>query len=294
MIPFVKMHGLGNDFVFLDALGPSGRDVGTGEDLPALARAMCDRRLGIGADQLLRIEPPTDAARVAGAALRMRVWNADGGTSEMCGNGIRCAVKLAIERGHVAARDGAVIVETGAGLLRCEPHVGAGGAIDRVTVEMGSPRFGPEAVGAVASRLRPGARSEEWGVGEVEGALVSVGNPHLVVFTTQALEGVDLARIGPLLERDPAFPARINAHFVRVVEPGLAVVRTWERGAGMTSACGTGACAALAAGVRTGRLARDCVVRLPGGDLRVRWDERTDRLHKTGPATLVFTGEWPS
>lgn len=287
------MHGLGNDFVVLDALAPEGGAIARRDDFASLARAMCDRRLGVGADQLLLLDAPTEAASRAGAAFRMRVWNADGSASEMCGNGIRCVVRLTIERGRVQAREAAVIVETGAGLLPCRPRCGAGGRVESVTVEMGEPTFGPEATRAAPGRLRPGSREHEWRVGEVEGALVSVGNPHLVVFLGASVAAVDLASLGPRLERDAAFPQRINVQIVNAIEPSLAVVRTWERGAGLTSACGTGACAVIAAGVLTGRLAREATIRLPGGDLSLSWDERSNRLLMTGPATLVYEGVWP-
>lgn len=274
---FTKAHGLGNDFVILDALQDPSILV---RDLHAFARAACDRRAGIGADQLLTIEPPTRTT----AAVRMRVFNADGSEAEMCGNGIRCVARL------FASRDAGFavfVVETRGGLYRCEAlHDGS------VRVGMGAPRFGAEAAG-----LAPGAASRLTGEpASVElhgrrGVLVSVGNPHFVAFLDAPPEARMVERDGPLIERHEAFPLGVNAQFAFVESRDRVVLSTWERGAGMTSACGTGACATFAAGHAMGILGDAATVRLPGGELHFARTPEGE-VQMTGPATIVFEGEW--
>lgn len=253
MIPFVKMQGLGNDFVVLDALRG---------DLPAfdpaLVPTLCDRRRGVGGDGALLVERGTDAP------FRMRMWNPDGSESEMCGNGLRCAAALLRDRGYA---EGAVVdIETGAGVLRASFEA------ERVTIDMG------------VARLLPGGSEAGFGV--------SMGNPHLVVFVDD-VDAIDLASEGPRLEAHPDFPQRTNVHFVQILSPGEARVRVWERGAGATLACGTGACAVAVAGVETRRLARRATIHLPGGSLRIEvGDDR--RVTMTGPAETVFEGSFGS
>lgn len=295
------MHGLGNDYVFLDAVAePVLLDVG---DLPGLARRVSDRRFGVGSDGLIMIAPPTEAARAAGAGLRMRIWNTDGSEAEMCGNGLRCAVKMAAERGEVILRGDSVLVETGSGLLRARVGWGPGlehSRVDSVSVDLPAPRFNAGAVEGAESLLPAAGRavSGPFGeivprrVGEWEAVLVSVGNPHMVVFLEEPIEGVDLARIGPAMERHAAFPKRINVQVVNVTARDRARMRSWERGAGLTMACGTGACAVLAAGHATGRLGPHAALELPGGSLFVEWDESERALRKTGPAAYVSEGDW--
>jgi len=290
-IPFVKMHGLGNDYVFLDAVAEPA--LARRDDLPALARAMSARRRGVGADGLIIVSRPSEPGREADAAVRMRIFNADGSDGGMCGNGARCAVKLAIERGYATvAAD--VRIETEAGVLIASAERDPHGRVTSATVDMGAPSFDPESLPADTSRLeRAGDDPPRWRVGPVEGVLVSVGNPHVVAFFNDSIESVDLARIGPEVERHPAFPQRVNLQLAHVVDRSRALVRTWERGAGATAACGTGACAVLAAGVRLDMLDRVATITLPGGDLFVRWDEATGRISQSGPTTEVFRGEWP-
>ena len=259
-IPFVKMQGLGNDFVVLDAL----RDAPP-LDLAGFARLACDRRRGVGGDGLLLLEKGSDAP------FRMRMWNPDGSESEMCGNGLRCAAALLRERGYA---DGSVDIETGAGTLRA---VFEG---EDVAVDMGIARLTRGEIGMVGP---PDEIPEGLG-----GVAVSMGNPHLVLFVEDA-DAVDLAYEGGRLERHPAFPQRTNVHFVQILGPDEARVRVWERGAGATLACGTGACAVAVAGVQTGRLARRSTVRLPGGPLTIDVAEDL-RVTMTGPAETVFEG----
>ena len=268
MIPFVKAQGLGNDFVVLDAL----RDR-LPESPAVFARAVCDRRRGVGGDGLLILE------KGQGAPFRMRMWNPDGSESEMCGNGLRCAAAILLARGYASAEG--VEIETGAGVLRADFREGG------IAVAMGVARLTRGEIGML------GPPEETFVEREIEGYVgtaVSMGNPHLVVFVPD-VESIDLGREGRALERHPLFPARTNVHFVQVLGPEEARVRIWERGAGATLACGTGACAVAVAGVLTGRLAPRSTVRLPGGALALEVAEDR-RVTMTGPAEIVFEGEW--
>lgn len=273
--PFIKMHGAGNDFVVVDSLRRR-RAVS-----PALARRLCDRRFGVGADQVLVLEPSRKAD------FRMRVLNADGSEVEMCGNGIRCAALYARARGYVK-KDG-MAVETLAGLIRPERRG------KDVRVDMGEPvldaaKIPTRAKGRVIdkplSSLKIGDRRSA--IANLFFTCVSMGNPHAVIFVP------DLSRTpaegwGPLIENHPFFPRRVNVEFVQVTAPDAARVRVWERGAGLTLACGTGACAVLVAGVLTGRLRRAAALSLPGGTLRVEWPA-DNRVYLTGPAEFVHEG----
>lgn len=293
---FVKMHGIGNDYLYLDAV----TDVAIEHrpDLPDLARAMSDRHRGVGSDGIILVCRPRGDAHV-----RMRMFNADGSESEMCGNGVRCVAKFAHDRLRV--RDNPMRVETGRGVLAIGYETESG-RLASATVDMGEPILDLPKIPVREDRVSPaprghefrievGAKKEAW-----TAAFVSMGNPHAVFFDDEnpgiRLDGpdrLDLPRIGPLIERHPAFPNRVNAHFVAVRSPREADMRTWERGAGATLACGTGACAVCVAGVRTGRLERDVLLHLPGGDLRIRWDEGSHHVLMTGPAEDVCEGEWP-
>lgn len=294
---FVKMHGIGNDYVYLDAVTDDG--VERRSDLPALARAMSDRHRGIGGDGLILVCRPRGDAHV-----RMRMFNADGSESEMCGNGVRCVAKFAHDRFGVRAHP--MLVETGSGVLSIRYQT-AGDRLVSATVDMGEPIFDLARIPVREDRLEWKGLKNHYGLtaGEAKddawvGAFVSMGNPHALFFDDEnprirleGLERLDLPRIGPRIEHHPAFPNRVNAHFVVVRTPREAHMRTWERGAGATLACGTGACAVCVAGVRTGRLERNVLLHLPGGDLSIRWDEATNHVFMTGPAADGFEGEWP-
>ncbi|MDI3299205.1 MAG: diaminopimelate epimerase [Bacillota bacterium] len=274
---FVKMHGLGNDYVFVDAIlggtAPACEPELAGwpeERLRRLAAAVADRHRGVGGDGLILM------LRGEAAPFRMRIFNADGSEGEMCGNGIRCVAKYLFDEGY--AREAAFVVETRAGLIRTE--VGEGDRRSRqVRVDMGPPRAIEEARELEAAgrrwRYRP----------------VSMGNPHAVVFVDDP-GAVDLSRVGPAIERHPAFPGRTNVEFVRVDAPDRLTVRVWERGSGATLACGTGACASAVAAAHEGRAGRRLAVDLPGGRLEVEWAE-DGRVWMTGPAEEVFRGEYP-
>jgi diaminopimelate epimerase len=275
-IPFVKMHGTGNDFVVFDA---TRRPVRLGA---ADTRLLADRRFGVGADQILILEPSRKAD------FRMRIVNADGSEVEMCGNGIRCAALFARERG--IARGPAMTVETLAGIMR--PVIGRG----EVRVDMGEPVLDAERVPVRAKGRvidEPLTRLRIDGPAALQGlrfTCVSMGNPHAVTFVRD-LDRTPVEAWGPRIENHPFFPRRVNAEFVQVTGPRTARVRVWERGAGLTLACGTGACAVAVAGVLTGRLRRSVTLTLPGGDLRVEW-AADGRVYLTGPAAFVYDGIW--
>ncbi len=270
------MHGIGNDFVLIDAI----REPAPGRDLAALARRICDRKYGVGSDGLIVLEYGT------AEAFRMVVLNPDGSESEMCGNGIRCLAKFLREHGHSAAER--VPIETGAGVLTVEVQPDGW-----VRVDMGEARFERRHL-EIAGEPDSTLVDEPFQVGNVmlKGTAVSMGNPHLVVVVDD-LASVPLESWGSSLERSPVFPNRVNVHFVEVVDRTHLLQRTWERGAGATLACGTGACAAAAALSRLGLSERSVRVRLPGGELRIEWAD-SGRVFMSGPAETAFSGEWPA
>jgi diaminopimelate epimerase len=271
---FAKLHGTANDFVYVDA-----RE-GFPGDPAALAPRLCDRRRGIGADGLILVRPPSSGD----AHIRMIIYNADGSRPEMCGNGIRGLAKFVHDRGIVHADP--LRVETDAGVKTLHTEV-VDGRVRRVTVDMGVPVWDGPAIPVAAEGpvidqpLEVAGR--EWRV-----TCVSMGNPHCVVFVDDPA-ALPLAEIGPRFEHHPFFPRRVNTEFVRVAGPARLEMRVWERGAGETMACGTGACAAAVASARTGRTGREVVVALPGGELEIDWRE-DDRVLMTGDAVEVFEG----
>jgi diaminopimelate epimerase len=295
---FVKMHGIGNDYIYIDAFTDAA--VERAADWPRLAPQMSDRHTGVGADGLILVCRPRGEGDV-----RMRMFNADGSESEMCGNGVRCVAKFAYDRLGVTARP--MAVETGRGVLAIDYTV-EDGALSQATVDMGEPILDlpqiPVDAAGLATPRGPGAHDCRIEV-EVAGAArilaftpVSMGNPHAVFFAdanellfAPGLEKLELDRIGPAIERHRAFPRRVNAHFVTAPSPRELTMRTWERGAGETLACGTGACAVLVAAALTGRAGRDALLHFRGGDLRIQWRDDNHVL-KTGPATEVFEGTW--
>jgi diaminopimelate epimerase len=271
---FVKMHGLGNDFVVVKAIGVPNR---VGE----LAQLVCDRHLGVGADGLVFMLPS------AKADLRMRVFNPDGSEAEMCGNAIRCVAKYAYEDGF--QRKTKLRVETGAGILIPRLRI-KDGKVTEVEVDMGEPVLER---GLIPVTGPPGKVLDE--PVTVDGdtfriTAVSFGNPHCVIFLPD-FEQLKLDVIGPKIEKHPVFPKRTNVEFVQVVDKGAIRVRVWERGAGPTLACGTGACASAVAAFLNGLTGRKVKVSLPGGDLSIFWDD-DNHVYMTGPATEVFRGEW--
>jgi diaminopimelate epimerase len=290
---FSKYHGTRNDFVLLG--DPDGL-IGL---TPELIVAACDRRSGVGADGLIRVVTGAAAASrglagpdAARADFFMDHYNADGLPAEMCGNGIRCLAKFAYDRGLTDRDHLDVMARAGMKHLTLDVQEGR---VERVTVDMGRPELD-------AHRIPIGAGAGSRFVGEpfvVEGrtwtaTAVSMGNPHIVLFAEEAdvLEGIDLERLGPQIEGRPEFPNRTNVEFVKVVDDSTIHMRVWERGVGLTAACGTGACAALVACSLAGRTGRSADVVVPGGTLAIAWGE-DDHVLMTGPATWVFDGELP-
>lgn len=276
-LTFTKMHGIGNDYVYVNLFADSL----PGEPA-ALATLLSDRHFGVGSDGLILIMP-SDRADA-----RMRMFNADGSESEMCGNGVRCVAKYVYDHG-IATKD-RVTIETGRGVLTLDLEVENGKA-KRVRVDMGPPILESAAIPTTL----PGDPPVDVPI-VVEGTsypvtVVSMGNPHAVIYVDD-VANFPLERIGPIFEHHPAFPRRVNAHFVQVLGPNEVIMRTWERGSGITLACGTGACAVCVAGVLTGKTGATLLAHLPGGDLDLAWQGGGASVFMTGPATEVFTGEW--
>jgi diaminopimelate epimerase len=270
---FTKMQGLGNDFVVLDGIAQH-------VDLaPAQLKRLADRRYGVGCDQILVVEKPTRPD----VDFRYRIWNADGVEVEQCGNGARCFVQFVRQRGLTDKER--IRVETAGGVI--VPEIVEGGL---VAVDMGVPRFAPNDIpftGEGDALVRP----LDIGGNTVQVTLVSMGNPHAV----QVVDDVDRAPVteeGPRIERDPRFPKRVNVGYMQVVDRANIRLRVWERGAGETPACGTGACAAVVAGIRRGLLDSVVSVETRGGRLRVAWPGPGAVVTMTGPAETVFEGEW--
>ncbi len=293
VIPFTKMHGIGNDYVYLDAITHPEVLVPR-QSLPELARRMADRHTGIGSDGLIIIAHPTpDADLTPGSAVRMQMFNADGSEGEMCGNGIRCVCKYAIDHGLVTnqnTEDQSLQVETAAGILdltyTLEPQTGK---VDTVTVDMGEPILELSEIGINPLQI---AAADEL----QDAIFVSMGNPHVILWvdTEEELAELELEKAGARIENHPAFINRINAHYVTIIANSEMRMRTWERGSGITLACGTGAAAVCAAGVLSRKTARQVLIHLPGGDLHLNWDQQTNHIQMTGSATEVFAGEWPT
>lgn len=263
-VSFSKMHGLGNDFVVLDARGERLPPM-----TPRLAAALADRRTGIGCDQVIVLEQ-SDVAD-----FRMRIFNSDGGEVEACGNASRAVALL-----HGAEAS----VETAGGIIRVRPSNGG------ASVDMGVPRFGWDEI-PLAYAMDTLAMPVGWDTLE-NPAAVNVGNPH-VVFFVEDCDAVPLERLGPVVERDPLFPKRVNVNVATVESPRRIRLRVWERGAGLTRACGTGACATAVTAMRRGLVEREVEVQLPGGVLTIVWGE-DGRITMTGPAAEAFRGsfEW--
>lgn len=277
---FTKMHGLGNDYVYISLFDQSVQDA------PALARAISDRHRGVGSDGLILLAP-SDGPE---AHLRMEMYNADGSRAQMCGNGIRCVAKLAYERGLV--RCNPLRVATDAGVLTLDLTLDAAGRVSAVRVDMGEPILEPARIPVALAGERVVNVALPLGEQTLNMTCISMGNPHAVFFT-EALVRVPLREWGPKIERHPLFPQRINVHFVQVLDRGHLKMASWERGSGATQACGTGASAVCVAGVLSGLTDRRIVATLPGGDLELEWDRATNHVYMTGPATEIFTGVWP-
>ncbi|WP_026961196.1 diaminopimelate epimerase [Alicyclobacillus herbarius] len=278
---FTKMHALGNNYIYVDAFQEPLKD----SELPMLARAVSDVRRGIGSDGLIVIGPSQTAA------VRMRIFNADGSEAETCGNGLRCVAKYVYEHGYTDSEEFPIEVKTGVVWAAVHRSVGR---VERVTIDMGEASFGASAVGftGITDAEDPYRGRVQTPAGEFVGSFVSMGNPHFVIRCADAT-AAPVAEAGPYIERHPDFPQRINVEFVSPRGRDELDFRVWERGSGITYACGTGACASVAAGVREGWLASCVRVHLLGGDLDI--EVQDGRVWMTGEAVEVMSGEfvWP-
>jgi diaminopimelate epimerase len=275
---FTKMQGIGNDYVYVNCFAePIPKD-------PAkIAIRIADRHFGVGGDGLILICPSDQ-----GADAWMRMFNADGSESEMCGNGLRCVAKYVYDHGIKKSEQ--LRLQTGRGILTVDLEVKNGKA-ERVRVNMGPPILAAEKIPTKLAGSPPvNARLDVEGK-SFDVTSVSMGNPHCVVFVPEATDALVLG-VGPHIEKSPMFPKRVNVEFVEVISPREVRQRTWERGSGETLACGTGASAVCVAGVLTGRTERKIVNHLLGGDLELEWNEKDGCVYKTGPAVEVFAGEW--
>lgn len=275
---FVKMHGLGNDFVFIE--DKTGQD----KDYTALARAMCNRHTGIGADGLIVIVD----SRVAD--VRMRIINSDGSEAEMCGNGIRCFAKYVYDNGIIEKKR--FTVETPAGIMEPEITVGEDNKAELITINMGRPSFNRSEIpmeGTDARVLNEDlcVDSENWKI-----TSLLMGVPHTVTYVDD-VDSVDIEKIGPLFEKHEAFPKHTNINFAQQMDDRTVKVRTWERGAGATLACGTGSCSVAVASFLNGRTGREVDIQLPLGTLHIEYREEDGNVYMTGPAAVSFTGTWP-
>lgn len=273
---FTKMHGLGNDYIYVNCLQETVKD-------PAkLAVKLSDRHFGVGGDGLILIKPSEKAD------FEMDMYNADGSRGMMCGNGIRCVAKYVYDKGLTDKTS--ISIDTQAGIKYLDLTIENNKAVF-MKVNMGSPSFQAERIPvnidakeAVASPLTVNGR-------EYQITCVSMGNPHCVTFLKEDVSELNLEEIGPFFENHKCFPDRINTEFVNVIDKKTLRMRVWERGSGETLACGTGACAVAVAAIRNGLADEEVTVHLLGGDLRIRWDREADLVYMTGPAEIVFDGE---
>ncbi|WP_432797209.1 diaminopimelate epimerase [Poriferisphaera sp. WC338] len=284
---FTKMHGIGNDYIYVNGFHQAVRDPA------ALAPIIADRHTGVGGDGLILLLPPDENTN---ADCVMRMFNADGSESEMCGNGIRCVCKLAHDSGVVT--NNPMTISTGAGVLTLNYSLDSQDKVHEVAVDMDEPILDPTHVPADVDHMTATDKPHTFVIDLPETnesfivTLVSMGNPHATIFVPD-VHAIDLNQLGPLLEHHPAFPNRMNIHFVQHHSRTEVTMRTWERGSGITLACGTGASAVCISGALTERNDRKILAHLPGGDLTLDW-QQNNHLIMTGTATEVFTGSWPS
>lgn len=271
------MQGAGNDYIYLNGFEPLPADLGK------LSRQMSDRHFGVGSDGLVVIMPSDSCD------FRMRMFNSDGTEAEMCGNASRCVGKYVYDKGLTSKKE--LTLETLAGVKHLILHT-QDGAVTRVTVDMGEPILPASDIPVNLSLDKVVSYPLEIENHTFAITCVSMGNPHAVIFLDE-MDRYDLHHIGALIEHHPLFPRRTNVEFVEVKSPQELRMRVWERGAGETLACGTGACASLVAAVLTGRAQRRATLHLLGGDLSIEWNEQNNRVYMTGGAVTVFEGEWP-
>ena len=276
---FTKLHGAGNDYLYIEGRAED-------RDWPALSVAMSDRHKGVGADGII-LAAPSDQAD-----LRMIMFNSDGSEGLMCGNGIRCLVRFAFDQGVLTSGETTINVETASGLRKVTP-IWENGVMSRARVSMGEPGLRADEIPVIA----PGHESITDYRLNVDGyafdvSCVSMGNPHAVAFTDVDVDSLRLAEAGPLVEHHPMFPERVNFEIVNLIDSSRVKARVWERGSGLTEACGTGACAVAVSAHLHGYVGDDVTVSLPGGDLSIYWPGRGEVILE-GPVERVFDGDWP-
>lgn len=277
---FIKMHGIGNDYIYVDEfLYKAPADIGDA------ARLASDRHTGIGGDGLILIQP----SQIADC--KMRMFNADGSEGRMCGNAIRCIARYMLERHPEICPGDTVRIETLSGIKIVTAQRDAEGKPSMLRADMGAPGLSPESIPVLTAT--PQDLSIEVPDFSGRGVCVSMGSPHIVFFIDSDPSELDIARIGPAIESHSLFPERVNVEFVQTQPDGSLKMRVWERGSGETMACGTGACATAVAAMLKGRTPqRTATVHLRGGDLIIEWNPDNNRVYMTGPAALVFEGEW--
>ena len=281
MIEFTKMHGAGNDYIYVNTMK---YDI---PDPSATSIAWSRPHFGIGSDGLILI----GKASTPDADFSMRIFNNDGSEAMMCGNGTRCVAKYLHDKGLTDKNP--IRLETLSGIKILTLHLNKEGRVETVTVDMGAPiledstQFDPTQLPSLNTQIVNG----KWLNGKSPSSLfVSMGNPHYVIFTDEDVEKLPIEEYGPQLEHHPAFPQRCNIEFAQLRADGTIRMRVWERGSGITLACGTGACATAVAAALTGRTGRQCTIEMDGGVLQIEWDEQTNHVMKTGPAAFVFEG----
>ncbi len=274
---FTKMQGIGNDYIYVDCFSQLI------DDPTCLARQISDRHFGVGADGLILILPSETAD------VRMQMFNSDGSQAQMCGNGIRCLSKYTHD--HGLSESNPLSVETDAGIRQVDLTLGDNGLVTAARVDMGEPILAPNEIPVNLPGERIVDHPIETTGGEFRMTCVSMGNPHVIIFVDD-VASIELELLGREIETNDLFGELTNVHFVQVNSTSEVTMRTWERGSGVTLACGTGASAVCVAGVLTGYSGRSITAHLPGGDLQLNWSEQTNRVSMTGPAEEIFSGEW--
>lgn len=272
---FTKMHGAGNDYIYVNCMNQ------TVDNPSMVSKLVSDRHFGIGSDGLVLILPSTDAD------FRMRMFNSDGSEAEMCGNAIRCVGKFVYDHGLTNKK--VIKVETLAGIKVLDLYIESG-KVSMVTVDMGEPILDPKSIPVVSNKSRFLAEPVYVNGEEYKVTCVSMGNPHAVTYV-EDVANFPLETVGPKMEKHELYPKKINSEFVEVIDRKTLKMRVWERGAGETLACGTGACAVLVASVLNNLSERKATVKLLGGDLTIQWNENDNHIYMTGPAATVFNGE---
>jgi len=276
---FTKMHGAGNDYIYMNASNLS-------EDWSQIAVNVSDRHKGIGSDGLI-LAMPSEIADI-----KMRMFNSDGSEGEMCGNGIRCLVGFAIDQNLIPSKQKTVLVETGAGVLSVTP-IRTNNVMTGATVSMGLPILEPSQIPVEIDSSSFPVLDHTLNIGyeQMKLSFISMGNPHAISFIDEDIDKYPLTEIGPLVENHEIFPNKINFEIVNIIDRSHLKVRVWERGSGITLACGTGACAVAVAAKLKGIIDDSCTISLPGGDLEISWIDNNEVL-MTGPIEKVFSGNW--